>query len=220
MNTGAELAAVLFDLDGTLVDTEQYWIAAEYALVEAHGRSWDETHAHALVGSALSVTGAYLRDHGVAMTPEEIVDSLLKSVIADCTRQTPWRPGALALLAELQAEAIACAMVTMSYTELAMTVADQLPRGTFQTLVTGDQVRHGKPHPEPYLAAAERLGVRAEHCVAIEDSPTGIASARAAGCVVVAVPNHVPIQPSAGLTILATLHGVTVRDLQALITAS
>ena len=88
-------------------------------------------------------------------------------------------------------------MVTMSYRNLASVVdralAERLPSGGFDVLVCGDDVRNGKPDPEPYLLAAARLGVEPQHCLAIEDSPAGIASAEAAGCVVVAVPNQVPV---------------------------
>jgi beta-phosphoglucomutase-like phosphatase (HAD superfamily) len=215
--TDFALQGVLFDLDGTLVDTEPYWIAAEYALVEAHGCSWDDTHAHALVGGALTFTGAYIRDHGVDMTVEQIIDSLMTSVIGECAKRMPWRPGARELLRQLRAEGVPCAMVTMSYERLARAVADQLEPGTFVTLVTGDQLTNGKPHPEAYLTAAARLGVDPSRCVAIEDSPTGVASAEAAGCVVVAVPNQVPVKPAETRIMLATLVGVDVGDLRAMV---
>ena len=162
------------------------------------------------------MTGAYIRDHGVDLTAEEIVDSLMTSVIAGCAKRMPWRPGARELLLQLRAEGIPCAMVTMSYERLARAVADQLEPDTFVTLVTGDQLRNGKPHPEAYLTAAARLGVDPSRCVAIEDSPTGVASAEAAGCVVLAVPNQVPLEPAPTRTVLATLVGVGVDDLRAL----
>jgi beta-phosphoglucomutase-like phosphatase (HAD superfamily) len=92
-----------------------------------------------------------------------------------------------------------------------------LPAGTFDTLVTGDQVSRGKPHPEPYLTAAARLGVDPSRCVAIEDSPTGVASAEAAGCVVLAVQNQVPLAAVPGRTVLHDLAAVTVADLVSLV---
>jgi HAD superfamily hydrolase (TIGR01509 family) len=214
----SSLQAVLWDMDGTLVDTEPYWIAAEYRLVQAHGGSWSEEHAKALVGNPLLVSAAYIAEHGgVDLPAAEIVDLLLEEVIAQTKRATSWRPGVLRLLAELKDAGIPCAMVTMSYANLAQAVAEQLPTGTFQALITGDALEHGKPHPEAYLTAAARLGVEPARCVAIEDSPPGIASAEAAGCVVIAVPNQVPIAAAASRTLVADLTEVGVRDLIALV---
>jgi HAD superfamily hydrolase (TIGR01509 family) len=206
--------AVLWDMDGTLVDTEPYWIAAEYRLVESFGGRWSDEHAHAVIGKPLLVTAGYLREHGnVPMRPEQIVDWLLDAVIADTRRRVVWRPGTLGLLAEMRQAGLPMAMVTMSYRNLAGTVAERLPAGTFQTLVCGDEVRHGKPDPEPYLLAAARLGVPPARCLAIEDSPSGIGSAEAAGCLVVAVPNQVPVEPAPARTVLSTLAGLSLPDL-------
>jgi len=206
--------AVLWDMDGTLVDTEPYWIAAEYRLVESFGGTWSDEHAHAVIGKPLVVSANYLRKHGkVPLSPEQIVDRLLAAVIADTRRQVVWRPGTLALLAEMKATGLPTAMVTMSYRNLAGTVAELLPAGSFDTLVCGDDVRNGKPDPEPYLLAAARLGVAPERCLAIEDSPSGIASAEAAGCLVVAVPNQVPVPPAPTRTVLSTLAGLSLTEL-------
>ena len=208
------MQAVLWDLDGTLVDTEPYWIAAEYRLVESFGGRWSDEHAHAVIGKPLLVSARYLREHGrVPLPPEQIVDWLLAAVIADTRRQVVWRPGTLALLAEIRRAGLPMALVTMSYRNLAGTVAELLPAGTFQTLVCGDEVRQGKPDPEPYLLAAARLGVPPAECLAIEDSPSGIASAEAAGCLVVAVPNQVPVEPAPTRTVLSTLAGLSLPEL-------
>jgi len=213
----AELpAAVLWDMDGTLVDTEPYWIAAEHELVAAHGGVWTNEHAHALVGSPLLVSGEYIRTHGgVDLTPEEIVEAMLDHVVAAVTQHVPWRPGVGELLGELGDSGIPCALVTMSYARLAAAVTAQLPPGTFAAVVTGDEVRRGKPHPEAYLTAAARLGVPPGECLAIEDSPAGVASAEAAGTTVVAVPHVVPVPPGPGHVLVPTLAGTTVARLYA-----
>jgi HAD superfamily hydrolase (TIGR01509 family) len=210
------LQAVLFDMDGTIVDTEPYWIAAEYELVESHGGRWSDDLALSLVGNALPASAEIIRSHGVDMPADALVEHLLAEVIRECERVIPWRPGARRLLAELGAAGIPCALVTMSYLSLAETVTKALPDGTFATLVTGDQVTDGKPHPEAYLLAAERLGADPTRCIAVEDSPTGIASAEAAGCTVVAVPHHVPIPPAPGRTVVESLGELTVSRLRRL----
>jgi HAD superfamily hydrolase (TIGR01509 family) len=215
------LQAVLFDMDGTLVDTEPYWIAAETALVESFGGRWSQEHAHALVGNALIDSAIYIREHGgVDLEPVEIVDRLLEEVVRSAQETIPWRPGARELLAELAERGVPCALVTMSYTRLAETMTDALPPGTFATVVTGDQVNDGKPHPEAYLTAMTRLGAVPAYCVAVEDSPTGIASAEAAGCVVVAVPHHVPIDAAPGRVFVDSLSGLDVDTLAALVRRS
>src|SRR5690349_12022374 len=181
-------------MDGTLVDTEPYWIEVEYALVDEFGGTWTQADALELVGNDLLVSGAYLRDHGgVDLEPEVIVERLLDGVIARIRERVPWRPGAVELLAALQQAGVPCALVTMSYQRFVAPVLAALPVGTFATVVTGDAVTVGKPHPEPYLTAAAILGVDAHDCLAIEDSNTGAKSAEAAGCTVLVVPNHVPV---------------------------
>jgi HAD superfamily hydrolase (TIGR01509 family) len=189
-----ELAAVLWDMDGTLVDTEPYWIEVEYALVDEFGGTWTHADALELVGNDLLVSAAYLRDHGgVDLEPDVIVERLLDGVIERIRERVPWRPGAVELLAELQEAGVPCALVTMSYERFVAPVLAALPAGTFATAVTGDAVTVGKPHPEPYLTAAAILGVDPHDCLAIEDSNTGAKSAEAAGCTVLVVPNHVPV---------------------------
>lgn len=213
-------AAVLWDMDGTLVDTEPYWMEAEYALVAEHGGSWDDDHAHALVGNPLRVSAEYIRRHGgVDLPVDEVVERLLAHVVVRVGERPPWRPGALELLADLGRVGVPCALVTMSWTSLAEAVVSTLPAGTFAAVVTGDEVTYGKPHPEPYLTAAARLGVDPAECVAVEDSPTGLLSAEAAGAVAVGVPHLVPLPTRPGRILLSSLAGVTAADLGRLVSA-
>ena len=212
--TGALPAAVLWDMDGTLVDTEPYWIAAERALVEQHGGVWTDEHAHQLVGNDLLVSAGYIRAHSpIDLTPLEIVHELLASVVASVKGHVPWRPGARELLESLVAQKVPCALVTMSWESLATAVVSNLPKGSFTAVVTGDAVQHGKPHPEPYLSAARLLGVDPGACVAIEDSPPGVASAVAAGIPTIAVPHHVEVPETVGAVRVSTLAGLTPPDL-------
>ncbi len=203
-------AAVLWDMDGTLVDTEPYWIHAEHTIVEEHGGTWSDEFAHQLVGNDLMVSAAFIRDNSpITWEPTRIVDELLVRVVAQVREHVPWRPGARELLAALGAQGVPSALVTMSWRSLADAVLQALPAGTFAAVVTGDEVPHGKPHPAPYHRAAALLGVEPGACVAIEDSPTGVRSAVAAGVPTVAVPHVVPVPPTVGAVHVPTLDGMT-----------
>ncbi|MBS2938078.1 HAD family phosphatase [Nocardioides sp. J2M5] len=196
-------------MDGTLVDTEPYWIETEYAMAEKYGGTWSQEHAMNLVGSALLDSGDYIRVHmGIDRTPQQIVDELLDGVVARVEDEVPWRPGARELLTDLVGRGVPCALVTMSWQRFVDPILAQLPEGSFSTVVTGDRVELGKPHPEPYLTAAAELGVDPAECVAIEDSNTGAKSAVAAGCTVVCVPHHVPILEGERRVFADTLVGV------------
>jgi HAD superfamily hydrolase (TIGR01509 family) len=207
-------------MDGTLVDTEPYWIATEFAMAEKYGGTWSQEHALNLVGKALLDSGEYIRDHmGIDRTPQEIVDELLDGVVARVEEEVPWRPGARELLTDLEAHGIPCALVTMSWQRFVAPILAQLPDRTFVTVVTGDRVEFGKPHPEPYLTAAAELGLRADDCIAIEDSNTGAKSAVAAGCTVVCVPHHVPILEGEGRVFTDSLSGLDTAGLRELVSA-
>ncbi|MFV2142800.1 HAD family hydrolase [Isoptericola sp. G70] len=208
-------AAVLWDMDGTLVDTEPYWISAEQELVAEHGGTWTHAQALQLVGNPLAVSAGVLREAGVDLPVPEIVDRLLTRVTAQVRDDVPWRPGARDLLDVLGAAGVPCALVTMSYAVLAEAVTAHVP-GAFVTLVTGDQVERGKPDPEPYLVAARRLGVRPSDCVAIEDSPAGLASALAAGTRTLGVEAVLPIEAREGLSRAASLADVDLTFLRRL----
>jgi HAD superfamily hydrolase (TIGR01509 family) len=207
-------AAVLWDMDGTLVDTEPYWIEVEQELVESHGGVWTREDAMQLVGNDLVDSGRYIREHGgVDLPAEEIVELLLDGVVRHIEESVPWRPGARELLAALRDDGVPCALVTMSYERFVAPVLAALPKGSFDVVVTGDAVSRGKPHPEPYLHAARLLGVAPDSCVAIEDSNTGARSAEAAGCLVLVVENHVPVAPGERRVFLPTLEALTPGDL-------
>lgn len=207
-------AAVLWDMDGTLVDTEPYWIESEFELIGEHGGTWSHQHAMNLVGNDLLESGRYIAEHsGIDLAPEVIVEELLDRVVARVEREVPWRPGARALLGDLRDVGVRCALVTMSYQRFVDPILAILPDDTFEVVVTGDSVTFGKPHPEPYEKAAAILGVAPEDTVAIEDSNTGARSAEAAGCTVLVVVNHVPVAPGHRRVFVDTLEGMTSADL-------
>ena len=206
--------AVLWDMDGTLIDTEPAWIDAEYALADKYGGTWSREHALNLVGNDLIESGRYIREHrGIDVEPSVIVEELLDGVINAVVKEVPWRPGAVELLADLRAHDVPCALVTMSYRRFVAPVIEALPAGTFRSVITGDAVSHGKPHPEPYLKAAAQLRLPAEECLAIEDSNTGARSAETAGCRVLVVPNHVPVLPGERRSFVDSLAGLDTAAL-------
>lgn len=212
-----ELQGVLWDMDGTLVDTEPYWFDVEFELVAEFGGVWTEADARSLVGFDLLDSAHELRTRGsVDLDPVDVVERMLDGVIRRVADQLPWRPGAPELLAACGAEGIPCVLVTMSWRRLADAVISSAPSGSFAASITGDEVRNGKPDPEPYLAAASAIGVDPAACVAIEDSPTGTASALAAGCATLGVPHVVPIPAAPGLTLVESLADVGVHDLRRL----
>jgi HAD superfamily hydrolase (TIGR01509 family) len=201
-------------MDGTLVDTEPYWIDAELALAERHGGTWSTAQGLELVGSDLLVAGAHMRDHmGIDVAPEQIVEELLDSVIEQVERVVPWRAGARELLTSLRAAEVPCALVTMSYARFVAPILAALPPSIFDAVITGDAVDRGKPHPEPYLAAARALDVLAGECLAIEDSETGATSASRAGCTVLCAPLHVEVPAAEGWVFVESLEGLDARSL-------
>jgi HAD superfamily hydrolase (TIGR01509 family) len=210
-------SAVLWDMDGTLVDTEPYWIECEFALAERHGGTWTREHGLAVIGLDLIDSATYMREHmGIDLTPRQIIEELLVGVVERIEREMPWRPGARELLAALKASDVPCALVTMSWRRFVEPVIRALPEGSFDVVVCGDEVSHGKPHPEPYLRAADLLGCAPRETVAIEDSQTGATSAEAAGCRVLVVPSQVAMPQREEWVLRQTLVGLEPRDLTAL----
>ena len=215
------LKAVLWDMDGTIVDTEPYWIAAEHALVEAHGGTWSHGQAMQLVGQSLTYSAGILQNAGVDLDAREIIDTLTAEVIRGVQRRVPWRPGARELLDELHQAGVRCALVTMSEGPLAREIVASLPKPYFEFVVTGDTVTQGKPHPEAYLTAVELLqdadpDLAIGHCIALEDSAPGVAAAVASGVSTVAIPHIVPIPDDPRHTTWDSLAGRTVAELVAI----
>lgn len=209
-------------MDGTIVDTEPYWIQAEKDLVARHGGSWSTADAEALVGQALSFSAGVLQRAGVDLPIRDIIDHLTTAVQTRVAETAPWRPGARELLADLKAQGIPCAMVTMSEQPLAAEVVRQLPPGTFDLLVTGDMVQRGKPDPEAYQVAFDALGgasgsLTKDRVVAIEDSLPGATSAESAGLVTLAVPHMMALPTDRGWFQWSTLEHRSVADLNRLV---
>nr|WP_256415634.1 HAD family phosphatase [Frigoribacterium sp. CFBP 13712] len=209
-------AAVLWDMDGTLVDTEPYWYECQVELVESFGGTWTRADGDAMIGTGLWDSARVIQQHGVDLPLDEIIDRLTTGVLALVADDVPWRPGARELLAELRSEGVPTALVTMSIRRMADFMIEAIDFPAFDAVVAGDEVENSKPHPEAYLRGAALLGVDIADCVAIEDSPPGAASAVASGAVVLGVEHAAPLVDDAGYTRATTLRGVTVADLRRL----
>lgn len=219
MASDDRLAAVLFDMDGTLVDSEKIWSAGLTELAAHYGGELSAPARHAMVGSNmtdsmrllhadLGLPGTISTDASVAWL-ESRVKELFHGGVA-------WRPGAQELLAALRAEGVPLALVTATHRHLVDVALLTIGAGNFDAVVAGDEVEQTKPHPMPYLTAARLVGAAAPSCVAVEDSPNGVRSARAAGCAVLAVPCEVDLDPE-GVTLVGSLLDVDVAYLRKLI---
>jgi HAD superfamily hydrolase (TIGR01509 family) len=204
--------AVLWDLDGTIVDSEPYWLLSEQRLVEEFGGTWSEADGFALIGAGLTNAAEHLQKCGVDMPVDAIVKRMVDEVDEMNARQVPWRPGARELIRSIHDAGIPQVIVTMSYRTTANFVADEV--GLFAGVVCGEDVTHSKPHPEPYVMGAALVGFDASECVALEDSVPGSASAVAAGAVTIAVPLHVPLPESENYTIWHTMVGRDVSHIR------
>ncbi|MBA4856351.1 HAD family hydrolase [Nocardia farcinica] len=211
------LAAVLWDMDGTLLDSEKLWDIAVRELAVELGTEMTDEVRHALVGASGPNALRILFDGlGVDPTTEalrEVADFLERRVGDLMTGPIPWRPGAADALALVRAAGLPSALVTNTIRSLTEFGLDTLGRHHFDVSVCGDEVAEGKPAPDPYLRAAELLGVDPRHCVAVEDSPTGARAATAAGCAVIVVPCEVPVPDGPGRVLRESLIGLTVDHL-------
>ncbi len=210
------LAAVLWDMDGTLVDTEPYWMAAETPLVESFGGTWSHEQALGLVGLGLEDSARILQGTGVRMSTDAIIDHLTAEVMRQLSvTGVPFRPGARELLASLRAAGVKTGLVTMSMRRMAQTVVDLIDFDAFDVVVAGDDVTRPKPFPDPYLQACDTLGVSPDDVVAIEDSPNGLRSAVASGAAVIGVPLMVSLAGAGAHTLWETLDGRSADDVVA-----
>jgi HAD superfamily hydrolase (TIGR01509 family) len=211
-------AAVLFDMDGTLIDSEGLWLDAEISVMGSLGASWTESDQSHCLGGPLERVAEYMIDRSGSALPQEAVGLMLLDGMEQRLRDSPlaWRPGARELLVACREAGLPTALVSASWTRLIDAVSDKIAAdigmSPFDVVVAGDDVANSKPHPDPYLAAAAALGVDPADCLAVEDSPTGVRSAVAAGCRVVAVPHIAAVDEPAAL-VVQTLSGRGLHDL-------
>lgn len=217
-NDPAALGAVLFDMDGLLIDSERLWLETEHDVVARLGAVWTEEHQKACVGGSIPRTTAYMLElTGADVTSEEIAEWLLDGMVERLGAGVELLPGADALLDELTGAGVPCGLVSSSYRPLIDAALPFMGRERFAVTLAGDEVARMKPAPDPYVTAARALGFEPHRCVALEDSPNGAASAEAAGCVTVAVPSVLPIEPTATRTVVSSLKELNLHCLQTLV---
>jgi len=197
--------AIVFDNDGLLLDTEHAWTRAETTLFARHGETFTDEHKRALIGTSRAESSVKLEGMlGLLGRGEGLMDDLHELVMVELDGGVPPRPGALELLAAVRAAGLPVGLASNSsreFVERALSVAGLLD-GHFDVIVSADDVAAPKPAPDLYLAACAALGTAPERAAALEDSPPGVASARAAGLFVIAVP-YFPDTPIEGASMAA-----------------
>ncbi|MDF9812272.1 HAD family phosphatase [Streptomyces sp. SPB162] len=214
---GRGLQAVLLDMDGTLVDTEDIWWAAEVEVFAALGHVLAAEHRAVVVGGPMARSlGHLMTVTGADATLLELSAAVNARFVQLIARGVPLMPGARRLLTELAAHQVPTALVSASHRHIIDSVLRSLGAEHFAFTLAGDEIARTKPFPDPYLLAAARLGAEPARCVVVEDTPTGVASAEAAGCHVVAVPSIAPIEAAPGRTVVRSLEQLSVPFLRSL----
>lgn len=211
--------AVLFDLDGLLVDSEPVWSVAEEEIMAWLGGPWNLAVKAACLGKRVDESCRNLvAIAGSDVSPERVLERLLARMVELFRKDLPLLPGAARLLDDLGERGVPLGLVSSSFRVLVDAALESVGAWRFGFTIAGDEVLHAKPHPEPYARAAAALGFPPAACVVVEDSETGVLSAEAAGCPVVVVPNVVDVHPADGRVIVRSLTEVDVDLLAGLVT--
>jgi HAD superfamily hydrolase (TIGR01509 family) len=202
--------AVVLDLDGVLVDSEERWDGARRELVAERGGTWKEGATEAMLGMSAPEWSAYVRDElGVDMAPEEISDAVVERLVAGYRRELPLLPGAVDAVRALGERWPLGLASSSNAPVIALVLNEAGLDAVIRAWVSSEEVAGGKPAPDVYLEAARRLGVDPARCVAVEDSSNGLRAASAAGMAVVAVPMRAfPPTPDALALAAVTVDGI------------
>lgn len=220
VTTTGTLRAVLWDMDGTLLESENLWdVGVRELSLHLGGPMSEETRQATIGASSYNALITVFAALGLEPTPDALADAkrwLYTRMAELFAGGLPWRPGARDALRTVRSAGLGSALVTNTDRQLCEFALETLGREHFDHSVCGDEVPAGKPDPAPYLRAAELLGVDPTDCLAVEDSPTGAASAEAAGCAVLVVPSITTVPESAHRVFRTTLEGLTAADLREL----
>ncbi len=206
--------AVLFDMDGTLINSEPYWLKAERALMLQFGHEWSDSDQAFCIGGPLPKVGAYMSELSEFQESAQYFEvELVRMVATEFERGLHFMPGAKELVADLTRANIPMALVSASPRLLVDSALELLPKLTFQCSVSSQDVHTSKPDPESYLLAAKNLEVDIDECLVLEDSKTGIDAGLASGAVVIGIPHIISYPQSQRLHLRADLVGLTTEDL-------
>jgi len=208
------MSAILFDMDGTLIDSEPLWLKAEIEVMAEVGCHWDSQDQINCLGGPAERTERYMQERSNNIKPYGYFINRLHEVMkARITNELDLIPNALVLLKECKDSGIKTALVTASSRDLMTIVLKRFPPGTFDVVVSGDDVEKSKPDPAPYLLAAKQLSVDILKCVVLEDSLTGVESGLASGAQVIGIPHLVQMKDHPSLRIISSLSEIKLSDI-------
>jgi len=207
-------SAAFFDMDGLFLDSEPQWHLSQQEICARYSYSWDDDDQRICIGGPLSRVGDYISDicaHD--MTGPEVVQELTEMMLVKLSTKAILMPGAFDAVERVR-KVMPVALVSASPRILMDAALTTLPANFFQFSISADDVARTKPFPDPYIEAAKRMGVTTSSCVVFEDSLTGIASAKSAGCAVVAVPHYVEVALAPKVRVVTTLEDVSLEFLE------
>jgi HAD superfamily hydrolase (TIGR01509 family) len=208
------MSAILFDMDGTLVDSEPLWLEAEREVMESVGSSWSAQDQLSCLGGPRERTEEIMQEKSNYVKPYGFFgDQLNILMLKKLENQLQIVPNAIDLINDCRAFGLKIALVTASGGTLMRTVLTHFPADFFDTTISADDVAKSKPDPEPYLLAADRLNVRIEDCLVVEDSITGVTSALNSGAQVIGIPHLVAMPEHQNLRIIESLAELSVSKL-------
>lgn len=208
------MSAILFDMDGTLIDSEPLWLKTEIEVMAEVGCHWDEQDQINCLGGPAERTERYMQERSQNIKPYGYFINRLHEVMrTKINNELDLIPNALSLLKECKDAGIKTALVTASSRDLMTIVLKRFPLGTFDVVVSGDDVEKSKPDPAPYLLAAKQLSVDILKCLVLEDSLTGVQSGLSSGAKVIGIPHLVQMSEHPNLRVISSLDEITLSDI-------
>jgi len=206
------MSAILFDMDGTLVDSEPLWLEAEQQVMAEVGSTWEQSDQINCLGGPMDKTERYMQERSGNIKPYGYFSERLNDVMDEKLKhELRLIPGALELLLDCKSAQIPMALVTASTGRQMRAVLERFPSGLFSSTVSQDDVEHSKPDPAPYKLAASQLGVDIKSCLVLEDSITGVQSGLRSGAQVIGIPHLVQMQSHENLRVIHALSDLNLR---------
>ena len=208
------MSAILFDMDGTIIDSEPLWLQAEIQVMAELGCHWDEQDQINCLGGPMERTEKYMQDRSGNVKPYGYFGQRLNEVMKlKFVKDLELIPNALELITKSKEAGLKTALVTASGRELMNSALTRFPENSFDIAISRDDVANSKPHPEPYLMAAERLKVKIDECLVLEDSMTGVRAGLDSGAQVVAISHIISITTEKNLRVISNLSEITFKQL-------